>query len=35
MRIVDAIAARDATEARRLMEADIQWNVELYRRVVR
>ena len=31
-RIVDAIAARDASEARRLMEADILWNAELYRR---
>jgi DNA-binding GntR family transcriptional regulator len=34
MRIVDAIAARDASEARRLMEADILWSAELYRRVV-
>ena len=34
MRIIDAIAARDASEARRLMEADILWNVVLYRRVI-
>jgi len=34
MRIVDAIATRDATEARRLMEADIQWNTELYRGMI-
>ena len=34
MRIADAIAARDAVGARRLMEADIQWNVDLYRRVM-
>jgi DNA-binding GntR family transcriptional regulator len=34
MRIADAIAARDAGEARRLMEADIRWNTELYRRVI-
>lgn len=34
MRIIDAIAARDAGEARRLMEADILWNVVLYRRVM-
>lgn len=35
MRIVDAIAARDSAEARRLMQADIGWNEELYRRVAR
>lgn len=34
MLIADAIAARDAAGARRLMEADILWNVELYRRVM-
>ena len=34
MRIVDAIAAHDATEARRLMEADIQWNTKLYRGMI-
>jgi DNA-binding GntR family transcriptional regulator len=33
MRIVDAIAARDASEARRLMEVDILWSAELYRRI--
>jgi DNA-binding GntR family transcriptional regulator len=33
MRIVDAIAARDASEARRLMEDDIRWNADLYRRI--
>lgn len=34
MRIVDAIAARDPSEARRLMEEDVGWSAELYRRVV-
>ena len=34
MRIADAIAARDAAEAQRLMEADILWSVDLYRRVI-
>jgi DNA-binding GntR family transcriptional regulator len=34
MRIVDAIAARDASEARRLMEGDIRWNADLYRRIL-
>ena len=34
MQIVDAIAARDAAEARRVVEADILWNVDFYRRVM-
>jgi DNA-binding GntR family transcriptional regulator len=34
MQIADALAARDAAEARRLVEADILWNVALYRRVM-
>jgi DNA-binding GntR family transcriptional regulator len=34
MQIADAIAARDAAEARRLLEADILWNVDLYRQVM-
>jgi DNA-binding GntR family transcriptional regulator len=34
MQIADAIAARDGAEARRLVEADILWNADLYRRIM-
>ena len=34
MKIADALAARDGPAARRLIEADILWNCDIYRRVM-